>query len=90
MYTRPCKQLLSGSCHSTGELASTAELRANFVLLSTIFSTPMHPNIYGIGWGKFTDLGSDIPMPVYAFGDLGSNHFETAMYHSAHGIALVG
>jgi 8-oxo-dGTP diphosphatase len=89
MHTRPCKQLLSVSCHNTSELASAAALRANFVLLSPVFSTPMHPNVHGIGWEKFTDLASDMPMPVYALGGLDSDHLETAMHHSAHGIALV-
>lgn len=87
-YTRPCTQLLSASCHNASELARASALHANIVLLSPVCSTPRHPNIPGMGWRKFNDLASNLPMPVYALGGLDSNHLETAMRHSAHGIAL--
>ena len=88
-HTRPCTKLLSVSCHNASELAHAATLRANFVSLSPVRSTPTHPNIFGIGWKKFADLTNDLSMPVYALGGLDSNYLETAMHHSAHGIALV-
>lgn len=88
-HTRPCTQLLSVSCHNASELTHAAILRANFVSLSPVRSTPTHPNISGMGWKKFSDLANDLPMPVYALGGLDFNHLETAMHHSAHGIALV-
>ena len=87
-HTRPCKQLLSVSCHNASELARASTLRANIVLLSPVCFTPTHPNVPGMGWKKFNDLASNLPMPVYALGGLDSNHLETAMRHSAHGIAL--
>ena len=88
-HTRPCTKLLSVSCHNASELSHAATLRANFVSLSPVRSTPTHPNIFGMGWKKFADLTNDLSMPVYALGGLDSNYLETAMHHSAHGIALV-
>lgn len=87
-YTRPCTKLLSASCHNASELARALTLRANIVLLSPVCSTPTHPNVPGMGWKKFNDLASNLPMPVYALGGMDFNHLETAMRHSAHGIAL--
>ena len=87
-HTRPCKKLLSVSCHNASELAHAATLRANFVSLSPVRSTQTHPNISGMGWKKFSDLTNNLSMPVYAFGGLDSNCLETAMHHHAYGIAL--
>ncbi len=88
-HTRPCTKLLSVSCHNASELSHAATLRANFVSLSPVRSTPTHPNISGMGWKKFADLTNDLSIPVYALGGLDSNYLKTAMHHSAHGIALV-
>ena len=88
MHTRPCTKLLSVSCHNAGELAHAATLRANFVSLSPVRSTPTHPDISGMGWGKFADLTNGLSMPVYALGGLDFNYLETAMHHHAYGIAL--
>ena len=88
MHTRPCANLLSVSCHNASELAHAATLRANFVSLSPVRSTPTHPNISGMGWKKFADLTNDLSMPVYALGGLDSNYLETAMHHHAYGIAI--
>ena len=87
-HIRPCTQLLSVSCHNASELVRASTLRANIVLLSPVNSTPTHTNVPGMGWKKFTDLASNLPIPVYALGGLDFNHLETAMRHSAHGIAL--
>ncbi len=87
-HTRPCAQLLSVSCHNASELAHAATLRADFVSLSPVYSTPTHPNVSGMGWKKFADLTNSLSMPVYALGGLDSNYLETAMRHRAHGIAL--
>lgn len=87
-HTRPCTQLLSVSCHNASELAQAAALRANFVSLSPVCSTPTHPNIAGMGWTKFADLTSNLSMPVYALGGLDSDCLATATQHHAHGIAL--
>ena len=88
MRTRPCTPLLSVSCHNASELAHAATLRANFVSLSPVRSTPTHPNVSGMGWEKFADLTNKLPMPVYAFGGLDSDSLATAMRHHAYGIAL--
>lgn len=87
-HTRPCTQLLSVSCHDASELAHAATLRASFVSLSPVCSTPAHPDIPGMGWKKFADLTNNLSMPVYALGGLDSNQLATAMHHHAHGIAL--
>ena len=83
-----CTQLLSASCHNASELAHAATLRANFVSLSPVRSTPTHPNISGMGWKKFADLTNNLSMPVYALGGLDSNYLATAIRHHAYGIAL--
>lgn len=87
-HSRPCTPLLSVSCHNAGELAHAAALRASFVSLSPVRSTPTHSNVSGMGWKKFADLTNNLPMPVYALGGLGSDSLTTAMHHHAYGIAL--
>lgn len=89
-HIRPNTQLFSVSCHNAKELIHAATLRASFVSLSPIYSTPTHPNISGIGWKKFAALTNDLSMPVYALGGMNSDSLETAMRHRAHGIALSG
>jgi 8-oxo-dGTP diphosphatase len=87
-HSRPCTQLLSVSCHNAGELAHAATLRASFVSLSPVRSTPTHPDVSGMGWKQFAELTNNLPMPVYALGGLDSDSLATAMRHHAYGIAL--
>lgn len=87
-HIRPGTRLLSVSCHNADELAHAAVLRADFVSLSPVRFTPTHPDVPGMGWEKFSDLISDLPIPVYAQGGLDLNHLTTAMRHRGHGIAL--
>lgn len=89
LRSRPATRLWSASCHDAAELACAAEFEADFVVLSQVLPTATHPDVPGIGWDGFAELARDYPLPIYALGGMRLEHLETAMRHSAHGIALL-
>jgi len=86
---RPNVDLWAASCHNREELLRAAELGVDFVVLSPILPTESHPGEPTLGWEKFSELCLDLPMPVYALGGRKTEVMETAMAHSAHGIAML-
>jgi 8-oxo-dGTP diphosphatase len=82
-------QLLAASCHDREELLQAAALGADFVVLSPVLPTQSHPGAPTLGWERFAELCLDLPMPVYALGGMRTDMLETAMTHSAHGVALL-
>lgn len=88
-HTPPATRLWAASCHNREELLHAAELGANFVVLSPVLPTPSHPGEPTLGWETFADLCLDLPMPVFALGGMKLELLETAMTHSAHGVALL-
>lgn len=87
--TPPATRLWAASCHNREELLHAARLGADFVVLSPVLPTPSHPGEPTLGWDKFTELCLDLPMPVFALGGMQLDMLETAMTHSAHGVALL-
>lgn len=86
---RPDVELLAASCHNRGELLRAAELGTDLAVLSPVLPTQSHPGAATLGWEQFAGLCLDMPMPVYALGGMRTDMIETAMTHSAHGIALL-
>jgi len=82
-------RLLAASCHDREELLQAAALGADFVVLSPVLPTQSHPGAPTLGWERFAELCLDLPMPVYALGGMRTDMLETAMTHSAHGVALL-
>ncbi|MFV1972963.1 MAG: Nudix family hydrolase [Thiohalobacterales bacterium] len=85
----PDTRLWAASCHNREELLHAARLGADFVVLSPVLPTPSHPGEPTLGWETFADLSLDLPMPVFALGGMQLDLLETAMTHSAHGVALL-
>ncbi len=89
MTTRPDTRLCAASCHNREELLRAAELGVDFAVLSPVLPTASHPGAPTLGWGRFAELCLDLPMPVFALGGMRLDMRETAMTHSAHGVALL-
>jgi 8-oxo-dGTP diphosphatase len=87
--TPPRTRLWAASCHNREELLRAAELGAHFVVLSPVLPTASHPGEPTLGWERFQELCLDMPMPVFALGGMRIDMLETAMTHSAHGVALL-
>jgi len=50
---------------------------------------PTHPGTPVLGWKRFAELCSDLPMPVYAPGGMRLDMLDNARDHGAHGVALL-
>lgn len=87
--TPPATRLWAASCHDREELLHATRLGADFVVLSPVLPTPSHPGEPTLGWGTFAELCLDLPMPVFALGGMTLDMLETALTHSAHGVALL-
>ena len=86
---RPNTRLVGASCHNRRELYRAAELGVDFVVLSPVLPTPSHPGAATLGWDRFAELCLDLPLPVFALGGMRLHMIETAMTHSAQGVALL-
>lgn len=87
--TRPDIEWLGASCHNREELLRAAELGADLAVLSPVLPTRSHPGAATLGWQRFAELCLDMPMPVFALGGMRTDMINTAMTHSAHGVALL-
>lgn len=85
----PDTGLVAASCHNREELLHAAGLGVDFVVLSPVLPTQSHPGAPTLGWDRFAELCLDLPMPVFALGGMHTDMLETAMTHSAHGVALL-
>jgi 8-oxo-dGTP diphosphatase len=83
----PSDQPVSASCHNATELDRAVRLGLDFVTLSPVAPTRMHPNATPMGWHRFRDLVSDCPLPVYALGGMSPNDLADAVAHDGHGVA---
>lgn len=86
---KPDTPLCAASCHNRKELLHAAKLGVDFVVLSPVLPTASHPGEPTLGWDRFEALCHDLPMPVFALGGMKVDTLETAMTHSAHGVALL-
>lgn len=86
---RPQGLLCGASCHSAVELEKAAQLGLDYCLLGAVLPTLTHPDAQPLGWEKFQQLITNLPMPVYALGGLRPEDLSTAWRHGAHGVALM-
>jgi 8-oxo-dGTP diphosphatase len=80
--------LCAASTHDAAELAQSAKLGVDFVVLGPVSETPTHPKARPLGWQRFAELAAGSPMPVYALGGLSPADLDIAIAHGAHGVAL--
>lgn len=88
MTARPEGLLCGASCHNQTELMHAANLGMDYVMLSPVQPTKSHPDAAHLGWGCFTQMIIDYPLPVYALGGMRPEDLSIARSHGAHGIAL--
>lgn len=86
---RPNLEWVGASCHDREQLERAARLGVDFALLGPIRETTTHPAARGIGWQRFTELASGLPMPIVALGGLGPDDWLAARSAGAHGIAAI-
>lgn len=81
--------LLSASCHNAQELEKAIELSADFVVLSPVQKTASHPDMFPLGWDKFSSLIENINIPVYALGGVTASDIDMAQDNGAQGVAAI-
>ncbi|WP_456372837.1 Nudix family hydrolase [Thiolapillus sp.] len=79
--------LMGASCHDAQELAMAGEKGLDFALLSPVLPTASHPDAELLGWERFSDLVSGLPLPVYALGGMNRAMLEQSWQAGAQGIA---
>lgn len=89
LRARPDCTWVGASCHSHEELEHAAQLGLDYVLLGPLAPTASHPEAEGIGWARFSELASGLPMPVFALGGLVATDMDNARDAGAHGIAAI-
>ena len=77
------------SCHDADELRAAKAVQADYAFLGNVLPTASHPGKPALGWGAFSRLVADLPLPVYAIGGLGPEDLETAWAAGAQGIAAI-
>ena len=86
---RPDCSWVGASCHARAELEHAARLELDYALLGPLAPTASHPGAAGIGWARFSEQASGLPMPVLALGGLAATDMDTARNAGAHGIAAI-
>ncbi|MEQ1527790.1 MAG: Nudix family hydrolase [Methylococcaceae bacterium] len=85
---RPTNVLwLSASCHTFEELEHAEQIGVDFVVLAPVLPTATHPGSPTLGWERFTELVSQVNLPVYALGGMTPNEATTACHAGGQGIA---
>ena len=86
---RPDCSWVGASCHSRAELERAAQLGLDYALLGPLAPTASHPGVPGLGWVRFSEWASGLPMPVFALGGLAVADMDSARDAGAHGIAAI-
>ena len=87
---RPDKlRWLAASCHDLAELQHAQQIGVDFVVLAPVLPTPTHPDAKILGWQQFTELVSQINLPVYALGGMTNGDLIMAQRSGGQGIAAV-
>lgn len=81
--------LLSVSCHTIEDIRHAQKIKADIILLSPVKETTSHPGVKGIGWNAFSDLITDIDIPVYALGGMQHDDISDAIKFGAQGVAAI-
>lgn len=80
---------LAASCHDLAELQHAQQIGVDFAVLAPVLPTPTHPDAKVLGWQQFTELVSQINLPVYALGGMTNGDLITAQRSGGQGIAAV-
>lgn len=83
----PGATLVGASCHDAAGLDRARRLALDYVLLGPVRATPSHPGAAALGWERFAELVTGMPMPVFAIGGLGPTDLDEARAAGAHGVA---
>ena len=91
---RHCERRPSGllgwwgaSCHTPEELEQAVRLGVDYVFLSPVQATRSHPDTEPLGWARFAEWVTGVPLPVYALGGVGPEALPRAKAAGAQGIA---
>ncbi|MCW8948041.1 MAG: Nudix family hydrolase [Sedimenticola sp.] len=80
---------LAASCHNKTELEQAVAIGVDFCVLSPVLETKSHLGVEPIGWDRFTNLLSEINIPVYALGGMGREQIWQALSSGGQGIAAI-
>ena len=95
----PARNWVAASCHNSCELAHAVKTGVDFCVLSPVRTKGssegrnrgLSPHITedSLGWDRFSEMISRIPIPVYALGGMKLVDLTVARRHGAQGIALI-
>jgi 8-oxo-dGTP diphosphatase len=85
----PGSYWVAASCHNETELRRADELGLDFALLSPVQQTSTHPDARPLGWNKFSELVSDVSIPVYALGGVSSKDILQAWKCGGQGVSAI-
>lgn len=80
---------VAASCHNLRELQHAQAMGVDFAVLAPVLATQTHPETAPLGWGQFTQLVSQVNLPVYALGGLSDSSLAMARQAGAQGIAAI-
>jgi 8-oxo-dGTP diphosphatase len=87
---RPDAEWVGASCHTREELEHAGRLGLDYAMLGHVKPSASHPGKTPLGWARFADLVTNLPIPVFAIGGLTAADMDEARAHGAHGIAMIG
>lgn len=82
-------KLLGVSTHTEEDIEQALKIDADFILLSPVKETQTHPGVAGMGWQKFSETVTQIPIPVYALGGMKTEDVDMAKQHGGQGVAAI-
>lgn len=84
----PAGAWVAASCHDMDELVHAVKMDVDFCVLSRVRKSSGKGGT-ALGWDRFSDMISKIPIPVYALGGMKLSDLATARERGAQGVALV-
>ncbi|MCX7098364.1 MAG: Nudix family hydrolase [Methylococcales bacterium] len=80
---------VAASCHNLEELQHAQNIGVDFAVLAPVLPTKTHPDATPLGWAQFTELVSQVNLPVYALGGLVEADLSLAQQAGAQGISAI-
>ncbi|MGR8999450.1 MAG: Nudix family hydrolase, partial [Gammaproteobacteria bacterium] len=80
---------VAASCHNLQELQHAQTIGVDFVVLAPVSATKTHPETAPLGWEQFSELVSQVNLPVYALGGLSESALDKARQAGAQGVAAI-
>jgi len=81
--------LLVASCHTEKDLQQAQMVEADFVVLSPVKATASHPEAIPLGWQTFSEMVSEVTIPVYGLGGMHVDDIDDARQAGGQGIAAI-